>query len=159
MSVTSLGVQIFYPYTSTLILDRVSQKRCCVNLLINEEKSFCLYSLEMWTTTEFIIFQKYLFSVLIPIVIVVGNLGSILNIIVFSVSRKLRSSSCSLYLIFASIGFAIYLNIVAVLRYLQVSFNIDPSSQWSWVCKLRFYTVGFLVMLPRSYMLLAAIDR
>jgi hypothetical protein len=113
----------------------------------------------MWTTAEFIIFQKYVFSVIIPILIVVGNLGSVLNIIVFSISRKLRSSPCSLYLIFASIGYAIYLNIVALLRYLQVSFNIDPSSQWSWVCKLRFYAVGFLVMLPRSYMLLAAIDR
>ena len=113
----------------------------------------------MWTTTEFMIFQKYIFSVLIPIVIVVGNLGSILNVIVFSVSNKLRLSPCSLYLIFASIGYAIYLNIVAVLRFLQVSFNIDPSSQLSWVCKLRFYAVGFLLMLPRSYLLLAAIDR
>jgi len=113
----------------------------------------------MWTTTEFVLFQKYFFGVLIPIVIVTGNLGSILNIIVFSISRKLRSSPCSLYLIFASIGYAIYLNIVALLRYLQVSFDIDPSSRWSWFCKLRFYAVGFLLMLPRSYMLLAAIDR
>ncbi|CAF4334770.1 unnamed protein product, partial [Adineta steineri] len=82
-----------------------------------------------------------------------------LNIIVFSISKKLRSSPCSLYFIFASIGYVIYLNIVALLRYLQISFNIDPSIQWSWFCKLRYYAIGFLLMLPRSYMLLAAIDR
>ncbi len=113
----------------------------------------------MWTTTEFILFQKYLYSILMPIVIIVGNFGSILNIIVFSISKRLKSSSCSIYLIFSSITFAIYLNIVGLLRYLQVSFNIDPSTQSSWICKFRFYTVGVLVMLPRGYMLLAAIDR
>jgi predicted membrane channel-forming protein YqfA (hemolysin III family) len=113
----------------------------------------------MWTTAELVAFQKYLFSVTLPIVIVIGNVGSILNIIVFSVSKKLRSSPCSLYLTFASIGYAVYLNVVALLRFLQVSFSIDPSSQWLWFCKLRFYAVGVLLMLPRSYMLLAAIDR
>jgi hypothetical protein len=113
----------------------------------------------MWTIAEFVVLQKYLFSVLVPIVIVIGNVGSILNVVVFSVSKKLRSSPCSLYLIFASIGYAVYLNIVALLRLLQLGFNIDPSSKWSWVCKLRFFAVGFLLMLPRSYMLLAAIDR
>ncbi|CAF1088966.1 unnamed protein product [Adineta steineri] len=113
----------------------------------------------MWTTTEFIVFQRNIFSVLMPIIIVAGTLGSILNIIVFSISKKLRSSPCSLYFIFASIGYVIYLNIVALLRYLQISFNIDPSIQWSWFCKLRYYAIGFLLMLPRSYMLLAAIDR
>ena len=113
----------------------------------------------MWSTAEFVVFQKYLFSVLLPFVITVGNFGSVLNVIVFSVSKKLRSSPCSLYLIFASVGYALYLNIVALLRLLQVGFNIDPSAQWSWVCKLRFYAVGLLLMLPRSYMLLAAIDR
>ncbi len=113
----------------------------------------------MWTTAELVAFQKYLFSIILPIVIVIGNVGSILNIIVFSISKKLRSSPCSLYLTFASIGYAAHLNIVALLRFLQVSFNIDPSSQWLWFCKLRFYAVGVLLMLPRSYMLLAAIDR
>jgi len=43
---------------------------------------------QMWTTTEFVVFQKYFFGVLIPIIIVVGNLESILNIIVFSVSKN-----------------------------------------------------------------------
>ncbi|CAF3414489.1 unnamed protein product, partial [Rotaria sp. Silwood2] len=113
----------------------------------------------MWTTTEFVLFQKQIFTILIPIIIIVGNLGSILNVIVFSLSKKLRSSPCSLYLIFASIGFSLYLNIVALLRFLQIVFNIDPSSTWSWICKLRFFAVGFFLMLPRSYMLLAAIDR
>ncbi|CAF1239303.1 unnamed protein product [Rotaria sordida] len=113
----------------------------------------------MWTTAEFVLFQKQLFNILVPIIIIIGNFGSILNVIVFSISKKLRSSPCSLYLIFASIGFALYLNIVALLRLLQIGFNIDPSSKWSWVCKIRFYAVGFLLMLPRSYMLLAAIDR
>ncbi|CAF1180480.1 unnamed protein product [Rotaria sp. Silwood1] len=113
----------------------------------------------MWITTEFNQFQKELFRILIPIIILVGNIGSILNVIVFSVSKKLRSSPYSLYLRFASIGFALYLNIVTLLRLLQIGFNIDSSSTWSWICKLRFFAVGFLLMLPRSYILLAAIDR
>ncbi len=113
----------------------------------------------MWTTVDLILFEKYLFIALVPIIILIGNIGSILNIIVFSKSRKLRSSSCSVYLIFASIGYVFYLNLVPLLRLLQLGFNIDPSSQWSWFCKLRFFAVGFLLMLPRSYMLLAAIDR
>lgn len=113
----------------------------------------------MWTTVELIQFQKYLFSVLIPILIIVGNLGSILNVIVFSISKKLRSSPCSLYLIFSSIGFVLYLNVVSLLRLLQIGFNIDPSARSSWICKLRFFLVGFLLMLPRSYMLLGTIDR
>jgi hypothetical protein len=115
--------------------------------------------MKMWSMVDLILFEKYLFIVLVPIIILIGNIGSILNVIVFSISRKLRSSPCSLYLIFASIVYAVYLNIVALLRLLQVGFNIDPSSQWSWFCKLRFFFVGFLLMLPRSYMLLAAIDR
>jgi len=113
----------------------------------------------MWSTTDLILFQKNFFIILLPIIIIVGNIGSLLNVIVFSVSKKLRQSSCSLYLIFASIGYFLYLNIVALLRLLQVGFNIDPSARWSWFCKLRFFAVGFLLMLPRSYMLLAAIDR
>ena len=108
---------------------------------------------------DWLTLQKYLFSTLVPLVIIIGNVGSILNVIVFSVSQKLRASPCSLYLIFAAIGYAVYLNIVAVLRLLQLGFSIDPSAQWSWVCKLRFFAVGFLLMLPRTYMLLAAIDR
>ncbi|CAF3553658.1 unnamed protein product [Rotaria sp. Silwood1] len=87
----------------------------------------------MWITTEFNQFQKELFRILIPIIILVGNIGSILNVIVFSV--------------------------ITLLRLLQIGFNIDSSSTWSWICKLRFFAVGFLLMLPRSYMLLAAIDR
>ncbi|CAF1304653.1 unnamed protein product [Rotaria sp. Silwood1] len=87
----------------------------------------------MWITTEFNQFQKELFRILIPIIILVGNIGSILNVIVFSV--------------------------ITLLRLLQIGFNIDSSSTWSWICKLRFFAVGFLLMLPRSYILLAAIDR
>jgi hypothetical protein len=113
----------------------------------------------MWTTAEFALFQKNLFIALVPFIIVIGNIGSILNVIVFSISEKLRSSPCSLYLIFASVGYAVYLNIVALLRLLQLGFNIDPSSKWSWFCKLRYYAIGILLMLPRSYMVLAAIDR
>ncbi|CAF0981956.1 unnamed protein product [Adineta steineri] len=113
----------------------------------------------MWTIHEFNLFQKKLFLVLIPIIIVVGNLGSFFNVIVFSRSNKFRFSSCSLYLIFASIGYAMYLNVVPLLRFLQLGFNIDPSAKWSWICKLRFFAIGFLLMLPRSYMVLAAIDR
>ncbi|UJR11226.1 hypothetical protein I4U23_015409 [Adineta vaga] len=74
-------------------------------------------------------------------------------------NTKLRSSACSLYLIFASIGYGLYLNTVSLLRLLQIGFNFDPSAQWSWFCKLRFFAVGFLLMLPRSYMVLATIDR
>ena len=113
----------------------------------------------MWSIAELVLFQKNLFSIFVPILIVIGNVGSLFNVIVFSLSKKLRSSPCSLYFKFASIGYAVYLNIVALLRLLQLGFNIDPSSQWSWFCKLRFFSVGLLLMLPRSYMLLASIDR
>jgi hypothetical protein len=113
----------------------------------------------MWTTAEFVLFQKNLFTVLVPIIIFVGNLGSVLNVIVFLGSTKLRSSSCSYYLIFASIGYGAYLNVVPLWRFLQVGLNIDPSTRWSWICKVRFFAVGCLLMLPRSLMLLAGIDR
>ncbi|CAF1314205.1 unnamed protein product [Adineta steineri] len=113
----------------------------------------------MWTQAEFTLFQKYVFIVLVPIAIVVGSIGSILNVIVFSISTKLRKSPCSLYLIFSSIGFMAYLNVVALLKLLQVGFAIDPSVSWSWFCKLKFYFVGFLLMLPRTYLALAGIDR
>jgi predicted membrane channel-forming protein YqfA (hemolysin III family) len=86
----------------------------------------------MWTTAELTLFQKHLFSILVPIILVVGNVGSTLNVIVFSLSKKLRTSACSLYLIFASIGYIVYLNVVALLRLLQLGFNIDPSAQWTW---------------------------
>ncbi len=151
-------------------------KKNFVNLVINRKgrqkkmscqilfiKVICFHSLikcaQMWTTAEFALFQKNLFIALVPFIIVIGNIGSILNVIVFSISEKLRSSPCSLYLIFASVGYAVYLNIVALLRLLQLGFNIDPSSKWSWFCKLRYYAIGILLMLPRSYMVLAAIDR
>jgi hypothetical protein len=60
---------------------------------------------------------------------------------------------------FASIGYGAYLNVVPLWRFLQLGLNIDPSAQWSWICKIRFYAIGFLLMLPRSLMLLAGIDR
>jgi hypothetical protein len=113
----------------------------------------------MWSTVDLLLFEKNLFIVLVPMIIIVGNIGSVLNVIVFSISKKLELSPCSLCLIFGSIVYSVYLNIVALLRLLQIGFNIDPSSRWSWICKFRFYAVGLLLMLPRSYMLLAAIDR
>ncbi|CAF1378579.1 unnamed protein product [Adineta ricciae] len=113
----------------------------------------------MWTKDELVRFQQNLFIISIPIIIITGNIGSILNVIVFSGSTKLRASPCSLYLIFSSICYAVYLNTVPLLRFLQTGFNIDLSAQWSWFCKLRFFTIGLFLMLPRSYMLLAAVDR
>lgn len=81
----------------------------------------------MLSESELIEFQNHLFIILIPVIIIIGNIGSILNVIVFSISKQLSSSPCSIYLISASIGYICYLNIVALLRFLQIGLNIDPS--------------------------------
>ena len=86
-----------------------------------------------------------------------GVLGNIINICMFT-RKGFRRSSCSLYLLAVSIVniFNVAWGIFPALYILN---NIDPSTYSYIYCKLRLYTIHTLLMISRSLMVFACVDR
>lgn len=91
------------------------------------------------------------------ILFVTGNIGCILNILVFT-QRNYRKNSCSSYILANTFTNIIIINTIMFLRFLN-GFNIDPTKTSSFFCKFRLYMAQSTTILSRTYILLACIDR
>jgi hypothetical protein len=102
--------------------------------------------------------QYYLFRFICPIVIVLGTIGCIINLMVFT-QKILRKNSCSICFIAYNIGNFIYIYAAPFYATLNVGYKIDASTQNLVLCHLRFYTTVLLNCLCSFYLVLAAVDR
>ncbi|CAF1399721.1 unnamed protein product [Adineta ricciae] len=93
-----------------------------------------------------------------PILMIMGTIGSILSLIVFT-KKNLRKNPCSIYFTAFNIAniFLIYLSLFITV--LALGYNINPSLYNRTFCRFRFYAMVLFDVLNPSYLILASIDR
>jgi hypothetical protein len=103
------------------------------------------------------IIQEYLTRYGMGIYLILGNIGNLFNIIIFCQPRH-RKNSCSLYLLMASIMniFIINFGVIPTLYSLD---HVNPETYSIAYCKLRLYLLHSALMISRSMIVLACIDR
>lgn len=89
---------------------------------------------------------------------VLGNIGNVLNILVFS-QKSMRTSVCSIYFLIVSIANLLSINIGYLTRILPTLGVPDPSRNVEWYCKGRAYISGFSLTLARHFLCVITIDR
>ncbi len=90
---------------------------------------------------------------------IAGNIGNILNLIVFSHSKLRSSSVCSWYFLILSIVNLIAINtgyLTRILSYMGVS---DPSRTVGWYCMSRVYISTLSLTLGRHFLCSIIVDR
>jgi hypothetical protein len=101
--------------------------------------------------------QAWMTEYLMSTFLVLGVLGNIINIHMFTLKNFFRNSCC-MYLLAASI-----INVFSIswgiLPSLYVLDNTDPSTYSVTYCKLRPYTIHTLLMIGRSLIVFACADR
>jgi len=90
--------------------------------------------------------------------IILGTIGNLLNLLVFTRPTLLRSS-CTLYFIAASIDNILAIYIAVLYRLLLDGFSIDIGSLSTIVCKLRGYFGYIFLSLSPYFFILACFDR
>lgn len=89
--------------------------------------------------------------------LVLGNFGNLFNIIIFR-QRRFRNNSCALYLLVASIVNIFIINF-GVITTIYSLYYINPETYSIIYCKLRLYLHHSTLMISRSMIILAYIDR
>ena len=82
--------------------------------------------------------------------VILGNIGNLLNIVIWLRTLRKQTNSCKLYLLAASITNWILINTSLISSLYGVD-NIDPQHRSLSVCKLRWYGGQILLMLSRSF--------
>lgn len=101
------------------------------------------------SVTTIVDIQKILGRYGLSLLIILGNVGNLFTIFIFSQTLKKRSSSCTLYLLAASISNWFLINTALVSSVYGVD-HIDPQHRSIVVCKLRWYGGQILLMFSRS---------
>ncbi|CAF1412090.1 unnamed protein product [Adineta steineri] len=91
------------------------------------------------------------------IIFILGNIGSLLNILVLTRPNYLRNS-CSSYILASTLPNLLIINIVILFRILA-TFDFDLTSKSRFFCKFQWYISHSMTLLSRTYILLACIDR
>ena len=94
--------------------------------------------------------QKNLGRYGLSILIILGNIGNILTILIFRRTIKKHPKSCTYYFLSASIvnWFLINTSLISTLYGVD---HIDPQHDSIIICKLRWYGGQILLMLSRSF--------
>ncbi|CAF3213424.1 unnamed protein product [Rotaria sp. Silwood2] len=90
--------------------------------------------------------------------IVLGTIGNALNLFIFT-RPTLSKSSCTLYLIAASIDNILVIYTALLTRLLANGFSIDITITSNVMCKLRFYFSYLFLALSPYFYILACFDR
>ncbi|UJR26952.1 hypothetical protein I4U23_008259 [Adineta vaga] len=94
----------------------------------------------------------------LSVLLVFGNIGNILTIIILTKTTKQKPNSCSLYLLSACISNWIVINTALISNIVGVD-HVDPQHTSNIICKLRWAGTHALLMLSRSFMIAGCIDR
>ena len=102
------------------------------------------------SATTIVNIQKNLGRYALSALIVLGNVGNLSTILIFSQTLKKRLSSCALYLLAAAVTNWILINTALISTVYGVD-HVDPQHRSIVVCKLRWYGGQILLMLSRSF--------
>ncbi|CAF2786949.1 unnamed protein product [Rotaria sp. Silwood2] len=102
--------------------------------------------------------QKQLGRYGLSTLIVLGNVGNILTILIFIRTLRRQPNSCTYYLLAAAITNWVLIDTSLISTVYGVD-HVDPQHTSIVVCKLRWYGGQILLMLSRSFMIAACIDR
>lgn len=97
-------------------------------------------------------------KVILFLLIVIGTVGNILNLFLFT-RPVLLKSSCTLYLIAASIDNLLVIFTSLLTRLLATGFSIDIASFSNVICRLRYYLSYVFFALSPYFFILACFDR
>ncbi|CAF3932254.1 unnamed protein product, partial [Rotaria sordida] len=112
----------------------------------------------MTLTEDLVLTQAILTRYILAICMVLGIIGSLFDLIIFC-QKKFRSNSCSVYFIATSI-FNLLVILCGIIPALLTSYqNYDIALYSSTFCKARAYIIHVLLMMSRSSVALACIDR
>ncbi|CAF0927637.1 unnamed protein product [Adineta steineri] len=89
---------------------------------------------------------------------ILGVIGGIFNIIIFTTLKTFRETTCAFYLTAVSVVNIIQLLIVLFVRVLSEGFSTDIR-RTSWVCKIQIYMAVCCRMVSMTYVCLATIDQ
>ena len=89
--------------------------------------------------------------------LIFGNIGNLFNIIIFC-QQSHRNNSCSLYLLMASIMNIFIINFGVIPTIYSLN-HVDLETYSIIFCKLRLYLLHSTLMISRSMIVLACIDR
>jgi hypothetical protein len=91
-------------------------------------------------------------------ILILGVIGGLLNVIIFTTLKTFRETSCAFYLTVVSIVNIAQLLIALFVRVLSEGFNTDIRNI-SWVCKIQIYMAGWCILVSMTVMCLATIDQ
>jgi hypothetical protein len=91
-------------------------------------------------------------------ILILGVIGGILNIIIFTTLKTFRETTCAFYLTAVSIVNIGELLTALLIRVLSEGFNIDIK-KIPWVCKMQIYIVVWCALFSMTVMCLATIDQ
>ena len=115
-------------------------------------------SISMGLIEDLALTQAILTRYILTICLILGIIGCFCNFIVFC-GKKLRSNPCSVYFIATSI-FNLLVIIFGITPVLLASYlPSDPASYSSTFCKAKSYTTHAFLMMSRSSVALACVDR
>lgn len=101
---------------------------------------------------------KYLYQYGAILLLIFGNLGCILNILIFT-KKTLRKNPCSIYFIAGNIFDIFFLNSLLLSTTLETVFNLSVTTKHLVICRLEYYTSLFSNVLSTYCLILASIDR
>jgi hypothetical protein len=96
---------------------------------------------------------------IIPTIIIFGTIGALTNQVLFYFRKPLRTTSCALYFRALSANDLITLWFVMFPQWFKVQFQIDPTLQYVWYCKLNLYLSYTFYTLSPYFIVLACFDR
>ncbi|CAF1380298.1 unnamed protein product [Adineta steineri] len=102
--------------------------------------------------------NKIISQIAFALIIIMGNIGSILTCIVFS-QPTYRKSPCAMYFFASSFSQLFTFNFACLTRMLQYAYGIQIINTNLWFCRIRFYLFYILVAIPRYNIIMATIDR
>ena len=93
-----------------------------------------------------------------PVLIIIGSIGSILNLMVFT-KKALRKNPCTICFVAVNLINFVYFYLGLLFTVLASGYDIDPSSTNISFCRFRFYIALILTNWESSFLILASIDR
>jgi len=91
--------------------------------------------------------------------IILGTISALANQILFYFRKPLRTTSCALYFRALSANDLIVIWLIMFPEWISFQFQINPSDQYVWFCKLYTYSTYVFYTLSPYFIVLACFDR